>query len=269
MKGFLAIGRENRATVIHVHGSCGNFYENDFIPFMAENYTSNGMNFLAVNNRGHDCIAEVYRNGKVEYIGGYHEVIEECIYDIDGAIDFANQLGSQIILQGHSLGCLKVLMYLVKQEKPFDFVLLSPSDSYQLQSDYIHPETVEEQVERISGQYKDRPSAMLPREEFGIREKDLEYHIPTSPRAFLSLFGNNRTRLLAYKQNPNYVVNARGFVYYGIADRLQTETSETVRQFFQKRVKEVKLLVCKDGDHHFHGLESDVTRQISEWAARA
>ncbi len=59
MKGYLALSKENFATIIHIHGNFGNFYENEFIPIMAERYTDSGLNFLSINNRGHDGIAEM------------------------------------------------------------------------------------------------------------------------------------------------------------------------------------------------------------------
>ncbi len=45
--------------VIHHHGIEGNFYENTFIPFMAEAYTSAGIAFMTYNNRGHDYICDL------------------------------------------------------------------------------------------------------------------------------------------------------------------------------------------------------------------
>ena len=68
-KGYLATAKDSiPATVIHIHGSCGNFYENAFIATMARLYTARGVNFLSFNNRGHDCIAEAYQNGRLVYV---------------------------------------------------------------------------------------------------------------------------------------------------------------------------------------------------------
>ena len=68
LKGYLATANNSTATVIHIHGSCGNFYENAFIATMARLYTARGVNFLSFNNRGHDCIAEAYQNGRMEHV---------------------------------------------------------------------------------------------------------------------------------------------------------------------------------------------------------
>lgn len=268
MKGYLAIAEQNLATIIHIHGSCGNFYENDFMPYMAGNYTAKGINFLTVNNRGHDCMAEVYRNRQLEYIGGYHEIIEECLFDIEGAIRFAEGLGAPIILQGHSLGCLKVLMYLVETKKTYNFILLSPSDSFQLQADYIYPETIEDQVARIKETYKENLNSLLPAKEFGIKEKDVVYYIPTTPKNLLSLFGSSKTRLLAYRSKPEYFINAAALIYYGGSDRLQTEELDNVQKFFESHALEASIVYHREGDHHFHGYEDSITTQIAKWASK-
>lgn len=267
MKGYLAIPDDSCSTIIHFHGSCGNFYENDFLPFMAQNYSAAGISFLTVNNRGHDCMAEVYRNKKLEYIGGNHESLEECVLDIQGAIEFAKQtVGGKIILQGHSLGCLKVLIYLVQVEEAYDFILLSPSDSFQLQANYIYPETIEMQIERIKEHYADNTTVMLPNKEFGIKEGDVNYFIPTTAKNLISLFGGSQARLLSYKNPQNYFINSHALIYCGGEDRLQTETMDDVKRFFTQRTLDSSYIYHKGGDHHFHGYENDVTNQIANWA---
>lgn len=140
LKGYLALGNHNLATIVHFHGNFGNFYENDFIMTMAEMYVEAGINFLSANNRGHDGIAEAYQHCRLVYIGAASESPEDCILDIQGAVDFASGLGTRVILQAHSFGCLKVLAYDLKTRAPFDLILLSPADTYRLQSNYIAPE---------------------------------------------------------------------------------------------------------------------------------
>ena len=64
----------------------------------------------------------------------YVSSFEECIQDIEGMVRFAKPFSNRIVLQGHSLGCDRVLHYLISSNRPFDFVLLSPCDSYKVTS---------------------------------------------------------------------------------------------------------------------------------------
>ncbi len=264
-KGYLAVGEANRSTIIHIHGNFGNFYENNFIPIMAEQYTTAGINFLSVNNRGHDGIAEVYQNGQLTYTGGAIESPEECIYDISGAVEYAQQLGAPIILQGHSFGCLRTLVYLLRVKEMFNFILLSPADSFGLQSKYIYPEKIPDQIKRIRDTYADRMDMILPKKEFGIRCNGVEYNIPVSAHTFTTLFSGYMTNILRYDEPLSFNLKSNGFVYYGGKDALWTATRNSVEDFFYKRVSNLYFCYCEEGDHHFHDIESYIVNEIIDW----
>jgi len=126
-------------TVIHVHGLSGNFYENPFVDIVAESVTATGLNFLAMNNRGHDYISDILREhprtGQVGYkrLGGAYERFDESVLDISAYIEFVRSMGSdRIILQGHSHGALKVTEFLYREKPEYveGLILLSPSDDF-------------------------------------------------------------------------------------------------------------------------------------------
>ncbi|MBD3367038.1 MAG: hypothetical protein GF405_02540, partial [Candidatus Eisenbacteria bacterium] len=50
--------RRPRDVLIHVHGYAGTFYENRFVSEMGDALASAGVAMLAVNNRGHDYVAD-------------------------------------------------------------------------------------------------------------------------------------------------------------------------------------------------------------------
>ena len=268
LKGYLALAKNSQTTIIHIHGHFGNFYENDFIPKMAESYAAAGINFLCVNNRGHDGIAEAYQDKKVVYIGGAIEYPEQCILDIKGAIKYAEEFSTRIILQGHSFGCQKVLAYLVEAKAPNEFVLLSPADTYQLQSNYIRPATIPEQLNRIRREYSDRMDELLPISEFGENQPGAEYYIPISAKSFVSLFGGSLPELLRYEQPLKYYLKASGFVYYGGKDTLWTVSKTVVEQFFIEHLEDLTFYYYENGDHHFHGFETIVAGEIINWVNR-
>ncbi len=117
--------------VIHVHGLNGNFYENRFLDTLAKSYTDKNYAFLTFNNRGRDFITELLKGNDFTIIGGSLERFKDCILDIDGVVNWAKEKGyKDIILEGHSYGCNKVLYYYnhKKDDSIKKIVLLAPCD---------------------------------------------------------------------------------------------------------------------------------------------
>jgi predicted alpha/beta-fold hydrolase len=102
---------------IHVHGTWGNFYGNPFIAPLAEVYLKNGYAFLSANFPGHDETA-----------------VTENIEDFEPALQswMSQWPRRRVLLQGHSLGAIKVLK--LRKSKAWSalnvmgVVLLSPFD---------------------------------------------------------------------------------------------------------------------------------------------
>lgn len=106
-----------KGLVVHVHGTWGNFYANAFIGALATYYASKEWAFLTANYPGHDETA-------------VHERFEDFPAALSAWLATAPD-DLPIILQGHSLGALK-LLYALKNEhvrrRPLGLVLLSPFD---------------------------------------------------------------------------------------------------------------------------------------------
>ena len=117
--------------VIHVHGLNGNFYENKFLDILSKVYTDKKYAFLTFNNRGKDYISEFTRGDESVIIGGSLERFKDCLLDIRGVINWVREKGyKEIILEGHSYGCNKVLYYYnnTKDNSIKQIVLLAPCD---------------------------------------------------------------------------------------------------------------------------------------------
>ncbi len=115
LQGLFEEPKEKTNTVIlHIHGMAGNFWENSFIKEMIKKYPDKGVAFLTVENRG----AELLRwfkttEGDEKLIGNAYEIFEDSPKDIQAWIDFLQSKGyNKIHLQGHSLGCAKIVYYL-------------------------------------------------------------------------------------------------------------------------------------------------------------
>ena len=83
---------DTKRVVIHVHGLNGNFYENRFIDILAKTYTNINIALLTFNNRGKDYISEFIKGNEIEIIGGCLERFEDCVLDIDGAVNWAKEM---------------------------------------------------------------------------------------------------------------------------------------------------------------------------------
>lgn len=137
LQGWLTEQPGDTAT-IHVHGMSGNGYENYFLDNLREMYGGLGISFFAIDTRGRGIISSFWEGGKgdswgenTKRGGSCFEIFEESAHDIQGAIDYLKMLGkTAFILQGHSLGCTKVVNYLVNKQpsEVIKAVLLAPTD---------------------------------------------------------------------------------------------------------------------------------------------
>lgn len=131
--GLLSSPREKtNKIVVHVHGLNGNFYENRFLDILATSYTNNNYAFLSFNNRGREFITEFIKNDSFVTIGGSLERFKDSILDIEGVLNWVKDQGYQdIILEGHSYGCSKVLYSYNKLHNLNikKIVLLAPCDT--------------------------------------------------------------------------------------------------------------------------------------------
>lgn len=265
LKGLLTRNNSFSTTIIHVHGSCGNFYENEFLSEMRDRYESSGINFLAFSNRGHDCIAEAYNNDKIVYVGGSVERLSECVYDIDAAISFCKEFSQDIILQAHSFGCLKVIYYLLKTSVQHDVILLSPADTLKLEENYISPKKISDLIYEVKNKYSNSSMDLLPEEYFGISQGNVRYFIPITPASLIDLLENPILSLLSYASDISYNLSSNSFIYIGGNDALQTTSILNCKKFFKNKFKHLKFITHPDGDHHFHGIESIILEKIIDW----
>ena len=102
--------------LVLVHGVAMNFYLPPLSIFGQE-LAQRGYHSLVMNTRGHDWIA---RAGNLTKFGGSaYEVLEDCLPDLDGALEFLTKQGyRRFILIGHSLGAIKSIIYQGTRRRP-------------------------------------------------------------------------------------------------------------------------------------------------------
>jgi pimeloyl-ACP methyl ester carboxylesterase len=134
LSGLFVASRGNKRAILHIHGFEGDFYTNDFIPTISEAVNSKDIAFLSLQTRGTGKSTEFYtpEDGVGKVIGADFEILSEAHLDISAGIKFLLDRGySEIILQGHSLGTIKLCRYLFEGEfkdKVSKLVLICPFD---------------------------------------------------------------------------------------------------------------------------------------------
>ena len=124
--------------IIAVHGMQSNcMKKRDDI--LAQEITKNNISYFCFNNRGHDLINSITKryNGKTDKIlsGSSLECVQDGYYDIKTAILKMLEKGyKKIHLQGHSLGCTKIVYTYIKMKSQNEIELLSKIKSIMLLS---------------------------------------------------------------------------------------------------------------------------------------
>lgn len=265
---------ESKTIIIHVHGNYGNFYNNKFIWHMSKIYTENNYAFLSFNLSAHDGLCEGYRLGVLDYIGGGVADYSESLLDIDAAITYVRQIGYEhIVLQGHSLGCDKIIDYVIKYH-PMDcrIVLLSPVDSYAVQKRWlqIHKnETIESQITRLKS-YPDvtnQKLSWLSIDEYGAEGKndDWIYKIPITKEALLSLLEGAAFEYLNIEYERDFLIQHVTFIFLGKRDGLQMVTQGEMRAFLCKHFSRCYVEDSLDSDHDIIGVERELSNRIVTW----
>jgi pimeloyl-ACP methyl ester carboxylesterase len=112
LHGLLFSPREGKSdlALLLVHGVAMNFYLPP-LPIFAQALAQQGYPCFVINTRGHDWINRA-GGDLFDFCGATYEKFEDSAKDYDGALDRLSNLGyTRFILVGHSLGCVKSLLY--------------------------------------------------------------------------------------------------------------------------------------------------------------
>lgn len=119
--------KEKDICVVFIHGMCQTIIDNYFAIKCGEILANNNIGFIYAHNRGHSIENDTLMiDGTYERYGCMYEKFEDCIFDIDLAIEQAKKLGyKKIFLMGHSYGCNKVIYYYYKKKPPIKGIILA------------------------------------------------------------------------------------------------------------------------------------------------
>ena len=254
--------------VVHVHGLNGNFYENRFLDILSKTYTDKNYAFLTFNNRGKDYITEMNKGNDIAIIGGCLERFKDCLLDIDGVINWVKEKGyKEIILEGHSYGCNKVLYYYSKRKDNSikKIVLLAPCDipaegkKYLTQEQY---ETAKLESTRLVNENKEEELIDFP---IMINNKiaaGTYYYdfLPGGENDFIRYRENLKSEVLNSVDVPTLIV-------FGDADEyVLTEPIDIVEKYLKTNIKGANVEIIHNATHsyinHFDELKSIIENNI-------
>ncbi|MEX0921417.1 MAG: hypothetical protein WDZ84_01460 [Rhodovibrionaceae bacterium] len=262
LNGFHYSANNPRKVVVHIHGSCGNFYENPFIHVLGKKLLESNVDLVTMNLRTSGCIVEAYGDDWMGYLGGSLAEFMSCIEDISTIVRYAQGYSEHVVLQGHSLGCDRVLAYCIERGFSGQIILLSPCDSYQLHVNRISPEDFDSFLCRLRNFIPAHKFDLCPPEFYGIETEDVSYDIPISKNALLSIVEGYPYKLFRVSDSKNFNVDCDCLALIGENDDLQTCPPHILFNLINERCSRFVGEVLRGADHDFFGAEAPLSDRI-------
>lgn len=258
---------DTNKVVIHIHGLNGNFYENRFLDILAKTYTDKNYAFLTFNNRGRDFITELLKGNDFTIIGGSLERFKDCILDIDGVVNWVKEKGyTEIILEGHSYGCNKVLYYYNKKkdENIKKIVLLAPCDIPSEGKKFLSEEEykiAKEESTRLVNENKENELI-----DFSVMANG-KIAAGTYYNDFLPGGENDFIRYIDGKDGKSEILNSIDIpilVVFGNVDEcVLTQPIDIVKDYLNNNIRNCNIQIIDGADHSYTNKYEELGKVIS------
>jgi alpha-beta hydrolase superfamily lysophospholipase len=246
---------DGEALALHVHGTWGNFYENPFVLRLTKIYNDSDCTYASTNNPGHD-------GGSIE------EDFDASLPVIRGWIELLAPPNSRLVLQGHSLGALKLLRLLAHEEyqdiaeRVDRLILLSPFDLVAFYGGSEDRQIANRRSEVARSTQKD-PYALVDRRIFDVW--------PISAGSFLHATEPDGPWDLVPTRNGSagaLRVSVPMLVVLGGNDFASTPSPAAVADIVREQVPAATVHVIQDAPHNFAGKEEELSRQVHSFLVR-
>lgn len=265
--GILYTPNENtEKIVVHVHGLNGNFYENKFLDILAKCYTDKNYAFLTFNNRGTGFITELLKGKDFVVIGGSLERFKDCLLDIEGVINWVKSKNyKEIILEGHSYGCNKILYYYnhKRDNSIKQIVLLSPcdipSECKKFLSEEEYKKAKEESIELIK---EDKENALI---DFPAMTNG-KIAAGTFYNDFLPDGENDFIRYREWIDSRNKILNSIDIptlvIFWSADECVLTQPIEVVTEYLRNNLKNCDIQIISGANHLYTGKYEELSNII-------
>lgn len=260
--------------VISIHGMQSNCFKKRE-DILAKTINNNGIAYFAFNNRGTEiaCYTKKIDGNKVLNGGSAYEDVLDSYYDIKGAIDKMIDLGfTKIHLQGHSLGCTKIVYAYNKLKKENyknlelikSIILLSLVDIPDLQKYDLGEEKYNKMLQlAINKEIEGKDMDLMPYDSFDH---------PISVKTYLRYFRDNSEIDFTKYGDKNYEypeinnIKIPLFLRWGEDDLVIQKLDELIKELKTKiKNKKLDISYIQDTDHGYTGKEERLGKEIVEF----
>ena len=260
--------------MISVHGVTSNClnYRDEII---ADKLTENNIAYFSFDNRGHDVLNTYDSLQNMNYQGSCAEDVKDSYFDIKSAINcMLSKKFNKIILQGHSMGCTKVVYTFNK------FIENGEEDilKYICGVSLLSMVDVPGYLELVLGENYDKVIQMLKI----MKEKDkgdkilaLENFPPVKPNTILNFEKNTELDFFKYTDS-NYKfeklnnIKVPLFMRWGNNNELITIPAKDLVEIIKKRMinKKIDIDFIDGANHSYKDKETVLSEQIINWITR-
>ncbi len=263
--------------VISIHGMQSNCFKKRE-DILAKKINEAGIAYFAFNNRGTEIMCYTKKTDGTKTLDGgcaYEDVLDSY-YDIKGAINKMIELGySKIYLQGHSLGCTKIVYTYnrLKKEKNDilqnvkSVILLSLVDLVDLQKYDLGIDKYNKMLElAIEKEKKNEEMDLMPKDSFDH---------PISVKSYLRYYRDNHDINFARFSDKEYDfkelnnIDIPLFLRWGEKDLVIQNLNE-LSEFLKEKINNNNLDIgyIKDTDHGYTNKEEILGEEIVEFLAK-
>ena len=270
--------KKTDTVVISIHGITSNCLKRrDDI--LAQKCTELGIAYFGFNNRGHEIISSYGRieDNTMKLYGSGGESIYDSYYDIKGAMLEMQKRGySKIILQGHSMGCTKIVYtyneFLNNNETTMldaitGVILLSMVDiptalKQVLGKDY---KKIISYFEMLKKRGKGDRLVVLDDGTPPVRPNSILEYAENNKKIDFAKFGDNRT---TFKELNNITVPL--FMRWGNLNELIFQGADELVQKLNEKIKNENkdISYIAGANHNYTGKEEELGEQIVNFIKR-